>query len=179
MNGGLVRRQIKGIACAPQLATLSFYPIKKKYVLETKPTAVIIRFIDDFWTCDMSPPPASDYGMEHKKTSENPKQAVYLGIKIDVRGGRVHTTVFDQGRAVSHAHCALPALGYRCPPPPKAIWRGSNGAFIACQKACTHMQDFKESVGNVVRRAGISPSTSSCRCGNASCTSTGRPATFE
>ena len=79
MNGGLVRRQIKGLpmglACAPQLATLSCYPIEKKYVLETKPTGVITRFIDDFWT-DMSPPPASDHGMEYKKTSEKPKQVV-------------------------------------------------------------------------------------------------------
>ena len=27
------------------------------------------------------------------------------------------------------------------------------GRYIACLEACTHMQDFKESVGNVARRA--------------------------
>ena len=46
-------RHIKGLpvrlARAPQLATLPCYPIEKKYVLETKPTGLVIRFIDDFW----------------------------------------------------------------------------------------------------------------------------------
>ena len=100
MNGGLVRRQIKGLpmglACAPRLATLSCYPIEKKSVLETNPTGLITRYIDDFWTCDVAPPPASAYGMEYKKTSENPKQVVHLEIKVDVREGRVHTTMFDR-----------------------------------------------------------------------------------
>ena len=85
-----------GLACAPQLATLACYPIEKKYALETKPTGLITRYIDDFWTCNMSPPPASSYGMEYKQTSTDPKQVVYLGIKVHVREGRVHTTVFDR-----------------------------------------------------------------------------------
>ena len=89
--------------------------------------------------------------MEYKKTSVNPKQVVYLGIKIDVREGRVHTTVFDREEQypmhiVRYPHWDTVA--------PRQQFGGVlMGRFIACQEACTHVQDFKESVGNVVRRS--------------------------
>ena len=60
MNGWLARRQIKGLpmglACAPQLATLSCCRIERERerereredVLKTKPTGLVTRILDDF-----------------------------------------------------------------------------------------------------------------------------------
>ena len=95
----------------------------------------------------MVPPPESAYEMEYKKTSSDPMDLVYLGVRVQVRGGRVHTTVFDREDDYPFHTVRYPEWGTVAP-------RTQLGGvltcrFIACLEACTHIQNFKESVANV------------------------------
>ena len=100
VNGGKVRRQIKGMPMgfphAPQMANLACYPIEKAYTLAHRPRGVICRFIDDFFCTGQTPPPQEDYGMAYQRTDKDPNDVVYLDIRSFIQGGRLRTTVFDR-----------------------------------------------------------------------------------
>ena len=70
---------------------------------------------------------------------------------MQVRGSRVHTTVFDREEDYSFHIVRYPE--WDTVAPRTQLGGVLTGRYIACLEACTHMQDFKESVGNVVRRA--------------------------
>ena len=99
----------------------------------------------------MEPPPESAYAMEYKETSRDPADFVYLGARVQIRGDRLHTTVFDREDDYPFHIVRYPEWGTVAPR--TQLGGVLTGQFIACLEACTHMQDFKESVANVVRRA--------------------------
>jgi len=96
VNGGKVRRQIKGmpmgIPHAPQMANLACYPIEKAYTLAHRPTGLIRRFIDEFFTSGMLPPPQELYGMAYQLTSSSNQDVVYLEVRCWIDKGRLRTT---------------------------------------------------------------------------------------
>ena len=155
VNGDKLRRQVKGIPMglphAPQLVTLACYPVEKSYVLATRPTGLACRYIDDFFVSRMTPPPQEDYFMEYKLTSTDPQRVVYLGVEVLVRGGKVHTSLYDREEDYPFHIVRYP--DWDTVAPLQQHGGVLMGRFVACQEACTYLQDFKESVANVVRRA--------------------------
>jgi len=140
-----------GIPHAPQLANLACYPIEKAYVLDTQPRGLICRYIDDFFTSGMAPPPQELYGMAYHKTSSDPQDVVYLGIRCRVQENRLRTTLFDCEEDYPFHITRYPEWETTAPRP--QLGGVLKGRFVACLEACGHMQDFKESVANVARHA--------------------------
>ena len=99
----------------------------------------------------MEPPPPSAYQMEYKKTSTDPTSVVYLGVLAEVREGTLHTTIYDREDEYPFHITRYPE--YDTVAPHQQFGGVLMGRLVACQEACSHMQDFKESVANVVRRA--------------------------
>ena len=155
LNGGKLRKQIRGIPMglphAPQLVALACYPVEKAYALVSRPAGVICRYIDDFFCSGMQPPPQESYQMEFQKTSDNPARVVYLGVLAEVREGALHTTIYDREDEYPFHIVRYP--DYDTVAPHQQFGGVLMGRLVACQEACSHMQDFKESVANVVRRA--------------------------
>ena len=140
-----------GLPPAPQLATLACYPVEKDFVLRHQIKGIACRYIDDFWCCGTTPPPQENYSMEYKKTSENSQDVVYLGIRVQIRNNQVHSTIFDREEDYPSHIVRYPEFGSVAP---RAQLAGVlTGRFVACLDACNFMQDFKESVGNVLRHA--------------------------
>ena len=99
----------------------------------------------------MTPPPQEDYFMEYKLTSTDPQRVVYLGVEVLVRGGKVHTSLYDREEDYPFHIVRYP--DWDTVAPLQQHGGVLMGRFVACQEACTYLQDFKESVANVVRRA--------------------------
>ena len=154
-NGGKIRRQVKGLPMgiphAPQLVNLACYPVEKEYVLRTRPMGLACRYIDDFATSGMDPPPMELYSMEYKKTSVDPNHVIFLGVEVAVREGRVHTTLHDREDEYPFHIVRYPA--WDTVAPQQQFGGVVMGRFVSAQEACSYLQDFKESVANVVRRA--------------------------
>jgi hypothetical protein len=68
-----------------------------------------------------------------------------------VRNGRVHTTLYDREEEYPFHIVRYP--DWDTVAPRQQFGGVLMGRFVACQEACTYLQDFKESVANVVRRA--------------------------
>ena len=156
VNGGKVRRQCKGmpmgIPHAPQMANLACYTVEKQHVLTSQQQhGHIMRYIDDFFVSGTMPPPADAYGMEYSKTSSDPKEVIYLGVRCRVEGNTIHTTLFDREEDYPFHITRYPEWDTTAPR--TQLGGVLMGRFIACLEACSHMQEFKESVGNVVRHA--------------------------
>ena len=155
VNGGKVRRQVRGmpmgIPHAPQMANLACYVVERDYMLVHKPKGLVCRFIDDFFTSGMQPPPQDLYGMSYQKTSKDSRDVVYLGIRCRIDRDRLRTSVFDREEDYPFHITRYPDWGTTAP---RAQLGGVlMGRFICCLEACAHMQDFKESVANVMRHA--------------------------
>ena len=89
--------------------------------------------------------------MEYKKTSDNPSRVVYLGVLAEIREGTLHTTMYDREDEYPFHIVRYP--DYDTVAPHQQFGGVLMGRLVACQEACSHMKDFKESVANVVRRA--------------------------
>ena len=155
VNGGKVRRQVMGmpmgIPHAPQMANLACYVVEKQHVLTTKQQGVICRYIDDFFASGCTPPPQEAYGMAYSKTSSDTKEVVYLGVRCRIQGDRVRTTLFDREEDYPFHITRYPE--WETTAPRTQLGGVLMGRYIACLEACSHMQDFKESVANIVRHA--------------------------
>ena len=155
VNGGRVRRQVMGmpmgIPHAPQMANLACYVVEKQHVLTTKPQGHICRYIDDFFASGMTPPPQEAYGMAYTKTSSDTQDLVYLGVRCRIQGDKVRTTLFDREEDYPFHITRYPE--WETTAPRTQLGGVLMGRYIACQEACSHVQDFKESVANVVRHA--------------------------
>ena len=159
-DGGKVRRQIQGMPmgmpAAPQIANLACYPVEKAhaYALGPGKSLVVCRYIDDLYSAGVPLPPPEAYGMEYKKTGEG-DSVVYLGTKVYIlKSGEhreVHTTVFDREEAYPHHIVRYPEFGTVAPP--QQLGGVIMGRLVHCQETCSHMKDFKESVGMVFRTA--------------------------
>ena len=114
-------------------------------------------------------PPDPSYGMEYKQTSStDPKQVVFMGIKVHVREGRVHTTVFDR----EEHYRAISARGYSGSTTTiQQYGEVLMGRYVASKNPWAVSFDLQS--------AGSTHLTSGSRCGNASYASAGRPVTFE
>ncbi len=75
---------------------------------------------------------------------------VYLGVRVFIRTGTLHTTLFDREEDYSLHIVRYPE--WETAPRPHLVL---TGRFLACQRACLGlgMQDLKESVANVIRHA--------------------------
>jgi hypothetical protein len=155
VNGGKVRRQVRGmpmgIPHAPQMANLACYVVERDHVLRTKESGLICRYIDDFIVSGCTPPPQEAYGMAYSKTSTNPQDLVYLGVRCRIEGDRLRTTIFDREEDYPFHITRYPE--WETTAPRTQLGGVLMGRYIACLEACSHMQDFKESVANVVRHA--------------------------
>ena len=155
VNGNLVRRQVKGmpmgIPHAPQLANLACYVVERDFVLSTRSKGFICRFIDDFFVSGTSPPPQEAYGMAYARTSNDPSEVVYLGVRCRIQGEQLRTTLFDREEDYPFHITRFPEWATTAPR--SQLGGVLMGRYIACQEACGHMQDFKESIANVVRHA--------------------------
>ena len=159
-NGNKVRRQIMGMPmgmpAAPQIANLACYPVEKAhaYTLGRGMSAAVCRYIDDIYSAGVPLPPQEAYGMSYAKTGEG-DSVVYLGVKVYIaeHGGKrqVHTTVFDREESYPHHIVRYPEFGTVAPC--QQLGGVVMGRLVNCQETCSHMQDFKESVGNVFRHA--------------------------
>ena len=61
-----------------------------------RPQGLACRYIDDFFVSGMDYTPAEMYGMEYQKTSKDPFDVVYLGVRVQLRNGSLHSTLFDR-----------------------------------------------------------------------------------
>ena len=89
--------------------------------------------------------------MDYQKMSSDPNDVVYLGVCCRVQNRRLRTILFDREEDYPFHIVRYPEWDTTAPRP--QLGGVLMGRFIACQEACSHMQDFKESVGNVVRHA--------------------------
>jgi hypothetical protein len=155
VNGGKVRRQTKGMPQgmphAPQMANLACYPVEEAYILANKQKGLLRRFIDDFICSGATPPPQEAYGMAYGKTSTDDKDVVYLGVRCRIQGDRIRTTLYDREEDYPFHITRYPE--WETTAPRTQLGGVVMGRYIACLEACSHMQDFKESVANVVRHA--------------------------
>ena len=159
-DGGQVRRQIQGMPmgmpAAPQIANLSCYPVEKAHAYALGPgnSLVVCRYIDDLYSAGVPLPPQEAYGMEYKKTAEG-ESVVYLGVKVYImKSGEqreVHTTVYDREEAYPYHIVRYPEFGTVAPS--QQLGGVIMGRLVHCQETCSHMKDFKESVGTVFRNA--------------------------
>ena len=137
------------------LANLYCYTVERDWALEHHPRGlpgVITRFIDDFWSAEMSPPPARLYEMEYIQTSDGKgDKVIYMGVRVEVRQGRVHTVLYDREEEYPYHIVRYPE--WTTVAPKEQLGGVLMGRFTACLEACTWMTDFKESVINVLRRA--------------------------
>ena len=159
INGGNLQRQIKGLAMglppAPQIATLTCYPVEKAFALATLPTGLCFRLIDDIYANGMEIPSEEMYNMKYKETGSG-DELVCIGVKVSIWGDKkgnrlLHTTLYD--REDSYPYHLERYPDWDTVAPKQQFGGVLMGRFVACQEACATMQDFKESVGNVLRRA--------------------------
>jgi len=160
-NGGSVRRQIKGmpmgIPAAPQIANLACYPVERDHAYRLGPgkSLTVCRYIDDFWSSGVPLPPEEAYGMKYIKTAEG-SSVVYLGIKVYIEQTpsgtkEMHTTVYD--REFSYPYHIVRYPDSASVAPSQQLGGVIMGRLVHCQETCSHMSDFKESVGSVFRNA--------------------------
>ena len=159
-NGGQVRRQIMGmpmgIPAAPQIANLACYPVEKAHAYTLGPgrCLTVCRYIDDFWASGVTLPSEDAYGMKYVKTAEG-DSVVYLGVRVYVAQttGRneLHTTVYD--REFSYPYHIVRYPDSTSVVPSQQLGGVIMGRLVHCQETCSHMNDFKESVGTVFRNA--------------------------
>ena len=92
--------------------------------------------------------------MDYKTTAEG-ESVVYLGVKAYVVSlgtkKEVHLTVYDREEAYPYHIIRYPELGTVAPP--QQLGGVIMGRLVHCQETCSHMKDFKESVGTVFRHA--------------------------
>ena len=162
-NGGRVRRQIQGMPMglppAPQLANLACYPVERLH-MESLPrelrTTAVCRYIDDIiHPSGMPLPTAEQYGMEYKCTGQG-DSVVCLGVKVYIvahgDGQRVvHTTVHDREHEYPHHIVRYPLADTTASS--EQLGGVIMGRLEFARMVCSHMGDFKESVGNVFRNA--------------------------
>ena len=145
-----------GMPAAPQIANLACYPVEKKhaYALGPGKSLAVCRYIDDLYSAGVPLPSPEDYGMDYKKTAEG-ESVVYLGVKAYIHKHgehrEVHTTVYDREEAYPHHIVRFPEFGTVAPP--QQLGGVIMGRLVHCQETCSHMKDFKESVGTVFRNA--------------------------
>ena len=129
-NGGQIKRQIKGMPMwmptAPQIANLACYPVERDHAYELGPhkTALITRFVDDFWSNGVPLPSPAKYGMEYIVTGEG-DSVVYLGVKVYIKkaneeehldhADRVHLTLYDREQHYPHHIVRYPEFGTVAP----------------------------------------------------------------
>ena len=159
-NGGHIKRQIKGMPmgmpAAPQIANLACYPVEKAHAYALGPgrCLTVTRFIDDFWSSGVPLPPQEAYGMAYVVTAEG-GSVVYLGVKVYIADHgddkkEVHLTVHDREEEYPYHIVRYPEFGTVAPQ--QQLGGVVMGRLVHCQETCSHMKDFKESVGNVLDR---------------------------
>ena len=146
-----------GMPAAPQIANLACYPVEKahSYILGPGKTSTITRYIDDFSSSGVPLPTQEAYGMAYIKTAEG-NSVVYLGVKVYIEQHNdnkkeVHLTVHDREEEYPHHIVRYPEFGTVAPQ--QQLGGVIMGRLVHCQETCSHMKDFKESVGNVFRNA--------------------------
>jgi hypothetical protein len=89
--------------------------------------------------------------MDYVQTSSNPNKVVYLGVAVEIRNNEVHTYLHDREEDYPNHIIRYPAEDTvaSC----QQLHGVLKGRFIAALEACSYMQDFKESVANILRRA--------------------------
>ena len=87
-DGDWVAPQAMGIPMAikpgPHFANITCYPQEKKYVLHTRMSGQVKRFIDDIWACDREPPGEDVYQMKYKRTSTDTKDVTFIRNQVEV-----------------------------------------------------------------------------------------------
>ncbi|KAJ9468594.1 hypothetical protein DIPPA_19291 [Diplonema papillatum] len=113
-NGGTCYQQVSGIPmggnASPDLANLYCYWCEKQYIdglvakglqEEARNHADSVRFIDDFLTWGVRPPPEDIYGMEYGETSKGVDDVVFLGMRIRMERNDktdfIRMSVLDKG----------------------------------------------------------------------------------
>ena len=82
---------------------------------------------------------------------------MYLGVKVYVETTStanikiLHTTVFDREFTYPYHIVRYPEFGSVVPS--QQLGGVIMGRLVHCQETCSHMKDFKESVGSVFRNA--------------------------
>ena len=89
--------------------------------------------------------------MSYTKTSSDPQDVIYLGVRCRIQEGRLRTTLYDREEDYPFHITRYPE--WETTAPRTQLGGVLMGRYIACLEACSHMHDFKESVANVVRHA--------------------------
>ena len=100
------------------ITEIDFGAACEPYVLDTNPTGLITRFTDDFWTCDTPPPPASDYGIEYKKTSQIQSRWYTWGSRSPTVVDACTPRCSIGKSSIPYIPCVI-TLGYRSLRPPE------------------------------------------------------------
>ena len=163
-NGGVLRRQVQGLPmgleCSPQLANAYGYAIEAKWVDEGgQPGPLARRFIDDIIVAGpnaLNPgaglPSEEQYGMQYKRTSTEPNNLVYLGVRLFVdERGEAHSVLHD--RAVDY-----PIRVDRYPEGttvanPAQLGGVIMGRLVAAQRTCSRLDLFQDAVAGIFTHA--------------------------
>ncbi|KAJ9457807.1 hypothetical protein DIPPA_04207 [Diplonema papillatum] len=166
-NGGRCYQQVTGIPmggnASPDLANLYCYWCEKLYIdsliaegrhEEARAHADSVRFIDDFLTWGVRPPPEAIYGMEYSETSKGVDDVVFLGMRIraerDIKTDYIRLSVLDKGEEFpwypikyTHAESTVPRNTGT------SIFKG---ALIRAARICNNMPDLKVEIMKVYYR---------------------------
>ncbi|KAJ9439183.1 hypothetical protein DIPPA_11747, partial [Diplonema papillatum] len=160
-NGGTCYQQVSGIPmggnASPDLANLYCYWCEKQYIdglvakglqEEARNHADSVRFIDDFLTWGVRPPPEDIYGMEYGETSKGVDDVVFLGMRIRMERNDktdfIRMSVLDKGEEFpwnpikyTHVESTVPRNTGT------SIFKG---ALIRAARICNNMPDLKVEV---------------------------------
>ncbi|KAJ9439148.1 Dynein intermediate chain 2, partial [Diplonema papillatum] len=166
-NGGTCYQQVSGIPmggnASPDLANLYCYWCEKQYIdglvakglqEEARNHADSVRFIDDFLTWGVRPPPEDIYGMEYGETSKGVDDVVFLGMRIRMERNDktdfIRMSVLDKGEEFpwnpikyTHVESTVPRNTGT------SIFKG---ALIRAARICNNMPDLKVEVMKVYYR---------------------------
>ncbi|KAJ9458625.1 hypothetical protein DIPPA_26829 [Diplonema papillatum] len=148
---------------SPDLANLYCYWCEKQYIdglvakglqEEARNHADSVRFIDDFLTWGVRPPPEDIYGMEYGETSKGVDDVVFLGMRIRMERNDktdfIRMSVLDKGEEFpwnpikyTHVESTVPRNTGT------SIFKG---ALIRAARICNNMPDLKVEVMKVYYR---------------------------
>ena len=164
-NGGIVRKQVKGVPmglnCAAQMANAYGYSVESLWVDAQQPKNIMMRrYIDGIFVAGEKAllpgqglPSEDDYKMKYKLTSESASSLIYIGVRLFVDDkGEAHTVLHD--RAVDY-----PVLVDRYPEAttvanPAQLGGVIMGRFVAAQRTCSRLDLFQDAVAGIMAPSG-------------------------
>eukprot|EP01059_Diplonema_ambulator_P015921 TRINITY_DN2713_c2_g1_i1.p1 TRINITY_DN2713_c2_g1~~TRINITY_DN2713_c2_g1_i1.p1 ORF type:complete len:388 (+),score=26.71 TRINITY_DN2713_c2_g1_i1:502-1665(+) len=160
--GDVVYKQEQGLPmggnASPDLANLFCYGIEKQYIEdllaqgkeeEAKKHLHTCRYIDDFLTWGVDPPPKELYGMDYQCTGRGDVE--FLGNRIRRESGKKKGSIFlrlsilEKPEGTKYPH-------YKNTAPSNQIKGIVKGGWIRAARQTNNFYDFKVEVERVVRR---------------------------